>query len=259
VAQKKKPGKSAAKATQSGKKSKQTGARAVPAPAKSRPGKAAKPAKAAKPGKAAKPAKAAKPGKAAKPAKAAKPKRSKARPIPKGFTTVSAHLVVDGAAAAIAFYTKAFGARLKGRLDMPDGRIGHAELQLGDCRFMVADDFPEWAGGVSHAASKLPATAVTLHLYVKNVDKAFAQAVDAGCTVLMPLTDAFWGDRYGKLRDPFGHEWALATHLRDMTPKQMQKAMLAEMSAAACEPAVQPADAAPPADLVLPAGEPSGS
>lgn len=199
--------------------------------------------------------KAAKAAKPASPAKAAaakgKPKRPKASPIPKGFTTVSAHLIVQGADRAIEFYTKALGARLKGKMLTPDGRVAHAEMQLGDCRFMLADDFPEWAGGVARAASALPASPVTLHLYVKNADKVFAQAVAAGCEVLMPLSDTFWGDRYGKLKDPFGHEWAVATHLVDMTAKQMQKAMLQAMSAPECAPepapSTEPTPAAPAA------------
>ncbi|MBL8896893.1 MAG: VOC family protein [Planctomycetes bacterium] len=162
--------------------------------------------------------------------------------MPKGFATVSAHLVVAGAAQALEFYGKAFGAKSKGKMMTPDGRIAHAEIQIGDSRIMLCDDFPEWNGGVARAASALSATPVTLHLYVKNCDKVFEQAVAAGCQVVMPPMDAFWGDRYGKLKDPFGHEWSVATHTKDMTMKQIEKAMAAAMSAPECQPA--PADGA---------------
>jgi PhnB protein len=220
-------------------------AAAAKAAKNAKPAKSGKGAAAAKPAKAAKNGKAAKPAKAGKPATAAKPaakKSKKAEPIPKGFSTVSAHLVVAGAGKAIEFYGKALGAKLKGKpMLTPDGRVAHAELQIGDSRVMLCDDFPEWNGGVARAASALSATPVTLHLYVKNCDKVFEQAVAAGCQVVMPPMDAFWGDRYGKLRDPFGHEWSVATHTKDMTAKQMEKAMIAAMSAPECQPAPEAA------------------
>lgn len=148
-------------------------------------------------------------------------KKKKANPIPKGFHTVTPHLVVANAKKAIAFYKKAFGAILKGVHYMPDGKtVMHAEMRIGDSVVMLNDEFPDF--GV-FSPLKTGATSVNIHLYVKDVDKVFKRAVSAGATVTMPLADAFWGDRYAQITDPSGHKWSLATHLEDLTPKQMDQ------------------------------------
>jgi uncharacterized glyoxalase superfamily protein PhnB len=146
------------------------------------------------------------------------------RPIPEGFHTVTPHLVCAGAAEAIAFYTQAFGAVEIGRMPMPDGRLGHAELRIGDSRIMLADAFPEWG---SNGPLALKGTTVFIHLYVQDADAAWNQAVAAGAKPVMPLSDTFWGDRYGQVEDPFGHRWSIATHKRDVTVEEMQAAMQA--------------------------------
>ncbi len=153
------------------------------------------------------------------------------QPIPEGFRTLTAHLVVDGGAKAIDFYRKAFGAEEINRMPAPDGRLMHAEIRIGDSVVMLADDFPEWMGGQSRSPKALGNTPVTLHLYVRDADAAFARAVEAGCEVKMPLMDMFWGDRYGTVADPFGHQWSIATHVRDMTPAEIEVAMKEMMSA----------------------------
>jgi PhnB protein len=137
------------------------------------------------------------------------------------FHTITPQLTVRGVTEAIAFYTRAFGAGELYRNLAPDGKsVMHAELMLGDSRFFVHDEFPEH-GEVSPL--DVPCTGVTLHLYVDDVDAVFDQAVAAGATVLMPVADCFWGDRYGILRDPFGHRWSVATRLEDLSPRQLQK------------------------------------
>ena len=142
--------------------------------------------------------------------------------IPPGMHSVTPHLTCAGAADAIEFYKKAFGATEAARLPGPDGKLMHAMVRIGDSAVMLMDEFPE------HGAlgpKSLRGSAVVLHLYVDNVDAFFARAVDAGATIIMPLEDMFWGDRYGQLDDPFGHRWSVATHIRDVSPQQMQEAM----------------------------------
>jgi uncharacterized glyoxalase superfamily protein PhnB len=140
-------------------------------------------------------------------------------PVPEDFHTITPQLVVKGVAGAIEWYTRALGAHELLRNMAPDGTsIMHAELLLGDSRFFVVDEFPE--SMVSPAT--LGGTAVTLHLYVRDVDALFGCAVDAGATVLMPVADQFWGDRYGILRDPFGHRWSMASRIEDLSPKTLQ-------------------------------------
>jgi len=136
--------------------------------------------------------------------------------------TVTPHLVCAGAAEAIRFYAEAFGASELTRLPGPDGRLMHAMLQLGDSKIMVVDEMPEWGVLGPRALKGSP---VTLHLFVADVDAAVARAVDAGARVTMPVADMFWGDRYGKVEDPFGHQWSLATHLRDVTMEEAGAAM----------------------------------
>lgn len=141
-------------------------------------------------------------------------------PIPPGYRTVTPHLVVSDPARAIEFYKKAFGAEETARMPGPDGKsIMHAEIRIGDSAVMLGG---EWEG-VCRGPTSLGGTSVTLHLYVKDADASYKRAVDAGATSIMQPMDAFWGDRYGKVRDPFGHEWSLATHIKDLTPKQIQE------------------------------------
>jgi PhnB protein len=140
-----------------------------------------------------------------------------ANPVPEGTHTLTPHLVVKDAAKAIQFYETALGAAELFRMDAPGGRIGHAELQLGDSRFYIADEFP----GGSLLAPKQ--ASVGLHVYVADCDALFRQAVAAGAKVVKPLTDMFWGDRYGQVRDPFGHVWSIATHKEDLSPDEMAR------------------------------------
>ena len=137
------------------------------------------------------------------------------------FHTITPHLVVRDAASAIDFYTRAFGAAELYRNLAPDGKsIMHAELMLGDSRFLLHDEFPE-QGLLSPLA--YAGTAVTLHLYVTDVDAVFASAVEAGALVLMPVQDCFWGDRYGVFKDPSGHRWSVATRLKDLSPAELRQ------------------------------------
>jgi PhnB protein len=141
--------------------------------------------------------------------------------MPPGFHTLTPHLEVRGAARAIDFYKAAFGAREVLRNLGPDGRkIMHAQLQIGDSMLLVHDEFEE-AGGES--PQTLEGSAVTLHLYVEDVDAMWARAIAAGAKVEMPLGDQFWGDRYGQLVDPFGHRWSIASKVEQLTPEQMRQ------------------------------------
>ena len=155
-------------------------------------------------------------------------------PIPAGYRAITPHLVIKGAAEAIDFYKRAFGAEEISRMPFPgkDGtpRIGHAELQIGDSKLFLADEFPD-QGCLGPSGGTSP---VTIHLYVTDADATFDRAVEAGATVAMPLADMFWGDRYGKLVDPFGHHWSIATHLEDPTPEEMQERMAAAFSGHGC-------------------------
>jgi uncharacterized glyoxalase superfamily protein PhnB len=153
-------------------------------------------------------------------ARAAKATAKKVSAVPKGFHTVSPYLVCRGAAGAIDFYKKAFGAKERTRMHGPDGSITHAEITIGDSIVMLGDEMPQMG---SSAPQTVGGTPVHVFLYLASVDKVFARAVAAGATVEMPLTDMFWGDRYGKLVDPFGHKWSMATHIEDVTPKEMKR------------------------------------
>ena len=146
----------------------------------------------------------------------------KAKSIPAGMHSVTPHLICAGAAKAIEFYQKAFGAVEEARMPAPDGRIMHAAIRIGDSTVMLVDEMPEWG---ALGPKSLKGSPVTIHLYVDDVDGFVARAVKAGAKVTMPVADQFWGDRYGKLEDPFGHHWSVATHVRDVTPDEMQKAM----------------------------------
>ena len=160
--------------------------------------------------------------KVAKP-KARGPARRQAAPrAAAAQQSVTPYLVVSNGEHAIEFYKKAFGAGELYRMPAPDGRLMHASLQINGSCVMLSDEFPEHGG--NRAPDMVGSTAVTIHLQVPNADKAFAQALAAGATVIMPLADMFWGDRYGKLRDPFGHEWSIAHHVRDVPPAEIAEA-----------------------------------
>lgn len=148
------------------------------------------------------------------------------------FPPVTPYLVVEGAAAAIDFYKAAFGMEEVFRLAAPDGRVVHASLMVNGGAVMLSEDFPEWCGGRSRNPKALGATPVAVHLHVPDVDAAWERAVAAGCTVLMPLADQFWGDRYGKLADPFGHEWSLATTVRQPSREEMEETVKAMFAGA---------------------------
>jgi PhnB protein len=138
---------------------------------------------------------------------------------------LSPHLVVDNAAGAIDFYVKAFDAVECGRVPGPDGRLVHAAVTINGFTVMLNDDFPEMCGGKSMTPQALGGSPVTIHLTVADVDKKFQQAIDAGATVVMPLEDQFWGDRYGVLQDPFGHQWSLGQPVREVSFEELQAAM----------------------------------
>ena len=151
-----------------------------------------------------------------------------AHPIPAGQNAITPYLTVKGAPEAIAFYAEAFGAKEVYRMPVPQGdgtlKIGHAAIKIGDSKVFLADEFPDY-GVVGPDGGPSP---VTIHLFVTDADATFARAVEAGATVTAPLSDMFWGDRYGKLVDPFGHHWSIAEHLEDLTPEQMRERMMAE-------------------------------
>ena len=152
------------------------------------------------------------------------------QPVPEGYHTVTPYLAVEDAARAIEFYTRAFGAKESVRMDAPGGKIGHAELEIGDSRIMLSDPFPQAS---TKPPKELGGTSFSVMMYVEDVDAAFKRAVDAGATVSMELADMFWGDRFGSVTDPFGHSWSLATHVEDVPPEEMAeraKAAMAQMA-----------------------------
>ena len=141
--------------------------------------------------------------------------------IPKGFATVTPHLVIKGCAEAIEFYKKGLGAKEIYKSLMPDGRVMHAMIQIGTSFVMMADEFPEM-GAVGPLT--LGGTSTALHVYTEDADKLYKQATDAGAIPIMPVNDTFWGDRYGQIQDPYGHRWAIATHKKDVSPEEMERA-----------------------------------
>jgi PhnB protein len=172
----------------------------------------------------------------AKPAGAARKKtaaarKKKAAPVPERYGTATPHLIVSPCTEAIEFYAKAFGAKLLMKMPGPGGLIMHAEIKIGDSVVMLSDemDMPG-APNTRRSPKNVGVTTGGVMLYLKNVDAFFERAVSAGATAVMAPADQFWGDRYGQIEDPFGHVWALATHLQDLTPKEMQKAF-AQMGA----------------------------
>jgi PhnB protein len=150
------------------------------------------------------------------------------KPVPEGYNTATPYLAVEDAAEAIEYYKKAFGAKERVRMDAPGGKIGHAELEIGDSLVMLADPFPQAS---TRPPKELGGTTASIFLYVEDVDAVVKQAVDAGATVTMEVADQFWGDRFGSITDPFGHLWSIATHVEDVPPEEMAERAKEAMAA----------------------------
>ncbi|QDT48266.1 hypothetical protein Pan258_23070 [Symmachiella dynata] len=144
------------------------------------------------------------------------------QPIPDGYHTATPYMIVDGAGEAIAFYEKAFGATELMRMPGPDGKIGHAEIQIGDSRIMMSDEYPDMG---FRGPKSLGGAGINMMLYVEDCDTLFAQAIAAGGKELRPLADQFYGDRSGTLEDPFGHVWTISTHKEDLTMEEVAARM----------------------------------
>ena len=140
------------------------------------------------------------------------------KPIPDGYRTLTPYLIVADGAGAISFYERVFGAKLKLKLDGPGGKLGHAELEIGDSVVMLADEFPEH---LAYAPGHFGGSPVTLHLYVEDVDTVVARATGAGATLKRPIENQFYGDRSGTFVDPFGHVWHISTHIEDVSPDEI--------------------------------------
>ena len=151
-----------------------------------------------------------------------------AKPIPEGYNNVTPYLAVEDAARAIDYYKQAFGAEEQVRMHGPDGKIGHAELQIGDSKIMLSDPFPQAS---TKPPTELGGTSVSAFMYVEDVDAVVTRAVEAGATVTMEVADQFWGDRFGSITDPFGHSWSIATHVEDVPPEEMAERSKAAMAA----------------------------
>jgi PhnB protein len=151
----------------------------------------------------------------------------KVNAIPTGYHSLTPYLVVNDGSKAIEFYKQAFGAKEINRMAGPGGKIGHAEVKIGDSIMMLSDEMP---GSGNRSPQSLGGSPVSIFMYVENIDSAFDQAVKAGAKADMPPQDMFWGDRFGKLTDPFGHQWALATHVEDVAPQEMEKRAKAAMA-----------------------------
>jgi len=151
-----------------------------------------------------------------------------AKPIPDGYHTVTPYIAVDGAADAIEYYKKAFGAKERHRMDGPDGTIAHAEIEIGDSVVMLSDPFPQ---STVKPPNTLGGTSASIFLYVEDVDAVVKQAVDAGAKTEMEPQDMFWGDRFGTVVDPFGHTWSVATHIEDVPPEEMAERAKTAMAA----------------------------
>jgi PhnB protein len=151
---------------------------------------------------------------------ASKRKSKKASAIPKGYHSITPYLIVSDGAQAIEFYKKAFGAKEMMRMEKPDGKIGHAELKIGDARMMLADVCPEMG---AHSPEKLGGSPVGIHLYIKDVDMVVERAVKAGAKLERAVENMFYGDRSGALEDPYGHKWYVSTHIEDVSPSQIRK------------------------------------
>lgn len=147
---------------------------------------------------------------------------TKVKPVPDGYHTLTPYLTVRGAADAIDFYKKAFGATELFRLAMPDGKMAHGEFRIGNSVFMISDENPGWDNA---SPEKLGGSAVALHLYVEDADRTYTDAIKAGAREAMPVGNQFWGDRMGKVIDPFGHHWLIATHMEDVDPGELKSRM----------------------------------
>ena len=145
------------------------------------------------------------------------------KPVPEGFHTVTPYLVVRDARRALEFYKKAFGAETKLSMPGPGGRIMHAEIRIGDSAVFVSDEIPDMAPQIKAPESTGGIVTGSVFLYVPDVDAVFKRAVGAGANVIMPVSDQFWGDRFGKVSDPFGHHWGIATHKEDLSPQEIDK------------------------------------
>jgi PhnB protein len=145
---------------------------------------------------------------------------STTRPIPQGYHSVTPYLIVNDAAGAITFYKNAFGAAEVMRMAAPGGRVGHAELSIGDSRIMLADEFPDMG---ARSPKAIGGTPVSLHLYVEDVDAVAKRAVDIGAKEVRPVKDQFYGDRLGTVEDPFGHVWHISTHVEDVPPDELKR------------------------------------
>lgn len=141
--------------------------------------------------------------------------------IPKNYHSITPVLIVKNGDEAIEFYKKGFGVQERGRMNGPDGRVAHAELKLGDSVFMLSDEYPEMD---CHSPKTIGGSPVSMYVYVDDVDSFFDKAISAGAKVLDPVKDQFWGDRHGRLEDPFGHLWSIATHKKDLSEDEMKKA-----------------------------------
>ena len=150
------------------------------------------------------------------------------KPIPDGYHSVTTYLAVDDAAAAIDYYKRAFGATERVRMHAPDGKIGHAEIEIGDSLVMLSDPFPQAS---TRAPKELGGTSASVFLYVEDVDAVVQKAVDEGASVTMEVADQFWGDRFGTVTDPFGHVWSVATHVEDVSPEEIAERAKAAMAA----------------------------
>jgi len=151
------------------------------------------------------------------------------QPIPEGYHTLTTYLTMENAAEAIDYYKDVFGAKERIRMEAPDGKIGHAELEIGDSLLMLSDAFP---GATSRPPTELGGTTAGAFMYVEDVDAVVKRAVESGATITMEIADQFWGDRFGSITDPFGHSWSIATHVEDVPPEEMAeraKAAMAEM------------------------------
>jgi PhnB protein len=149
------------------------------------------------------------------------------KPIPDGYHTVTPYLIIKDAASALEFYKKAFGATELFRMAQPDGRIGHAEIKIGDSRIMLADEFPEMG---HRSPLTLGGSSVSILLYVEDVNALATRAIAAGAKVISPVKDQFYGDRSGNFADPFGHLWTIATHVEDLAPEEIEKRAAAAMA-----------------------------
>lgn len=155
---------------------------------------------------------------------------SKVKPIPEGYHTATPYLTIRNAAQALDFYKRAFGATEVMRMTSPDGRVGHAEIRIGDSAIMLSDEFPDMD---ARSPQMIGGSPVMIHLYVEDADALVKRAVDAGATLQRPVEDQFYGDRAGKLADPFGHVWWIATHVEDVPPQEIEKRAAAMFGSAA--------------------------